>query len=66
MRHRLNRKQKVAIDRFEGTCGLDFMYIDEIDSGRMKFKEAWKANEKLFFSIYAEIQNINLSGCGMF
>ena len=66
MGHRLNGKQKAAIDRFEGTCGLEFMYIDEIDSGRMKFKEAWQANEQIIFGIYAEIQNINLSGCGMF
>jgi len=65
MRHRLNGKQMAAIGNFEGVTGLEFMHLDEIDTGTMTFEEAWYNNIHRIFHIYCYVQNINLSGCGM-
>ena len=65
MRHRLNGRQRFAINDFEGVTGFEFMYLDEIDAGTMTFMEAWDNNISWFFGVYCHVQNINLSGCGM-
>lgn len=65
MRDRLNGKQKKAIKEFEGLCGFDFMYIDQINEQKITFREAWNSNIRWLEDVVADTSAINLTGCGM-
>ena len=65
-RDRLNGRQKRAIKNYEALCGFEFMCIDEINNGTKSFKDAWYWNVNWLWSVLAEVQNINTTGCGMY
>jgi len=63
---KLNSKQRRAISEFEDVFPFDFMYIEDINAGRMSFAEAWHQNEQWARDWLEEgFRLINLDGCGM-
>uniref|UniRef100_A0A6H1ZD73 Uncharacterized protein n=1 Tax=viral metagenome TaxID=1070528 RepID=A0A6H1ZD73_9ZZZZ len=64
--YKLNGKQRKAIAEWNRTIPFDFMYIDEINAGRMSFVKAWHANVTWLNDwAYEATEGIDLQGCGM-
>jgi len=69
MKHhdKLNGKQKRAIKEWNKSIPFDFMYIDEINAGRMSFAVAWNANVTWLLDwAYEATSIIDTKDCGMF
>jgi len=62
---RLNGKQRSAINEFERGTGFEFMYVEDINAGRLTFRQAWSNNEEWMRDWLSDTLNgIDLTGCG--
>ena len=50
--------QQRAILDYERISGFEFMHQDEIASGAMTYREAWKANVRWLNDMVAEVEHI--------
>jgi hypothetical protein len=48
--------------QYEKLCGFEFMHQDDIDKGRMTFREAWLRNVTWLENVLADVTNINTRG----
>ena len=63
---RLNWRQRSAIKEWNNSIPFDFMYIEEINAGRLSFAEAWSLNVDWMNDwVYEATESIDLTGCGM-
>ena len=63
---KLNGKQRKAINEWNRSIPFDFMNIDEINSGRMSFADAWRHNVVWLSDwAYEATDCIDTTGCGM-
>ena len=63
---KLNGKQRRAINEWDRSIPFDFMFVEEINAGRMSFAQAWNSNVDWLNDWVNEATNgIDLSGCGM-
>ena len=60
---KLNGKQKTALKKYESICGFEPMYQEDLDAGKINFRELWRRNIKWMEGIMAELTNINTNGC---
>ena len=50
--------QQGAILEYEQISGFEFMHQDEIASGAMTYRDAWKANVRWLNDMVAEVEHI--------
>jgi len=63
---KLNWRQRSAINEWNRSILFDFMYIEDINTGRLSFAEAWNLNVQWMNDwIYETTEGIDLKGCGM-
>jgi len=62
---KINQQQRKFMIQFESVSGFEFMHQDEIDTGEMTFKDAYHSNIHWFDSVYCEVLNISIKGCGV-
>ena len=61
---KLNGSQRRAIKAWENLSSFEFMYIHNINLGRMTFREAWDANNSWVDGLLGDLENLSLDGCG--
>ena len=60
---KINSAQRTALQKYEQITGFEPIHQDELDDGTMTFCEVWRANQRWFESLAAEVQNISTKGC---
>ena len=61
---RINPAQRECLEDYERICGLEPLWQEELDQGKMSFKEVWRHNVRHLEDILSEVTNINLRGTG--
>ncbi len=62
---KLNGRQRAALCRYEGLCGLEPIGQDDLDAGALSFAEVWELNIRQLEDILADVSNIDLKGTGV-
>ena len=62
---RLNGPQRRMLNRYESVCGFEPLHQEDLDAGRMTFRDLWHENVRWLEDVVATVSNIHERGAGL-
>lgn len=62
---RLNPRQRRLLQRYEDMTGIEPMHQDDLDNGKMTFRDVWRVNVDYLYALHCDVTNFDTSGTGV-